>query len=468
MEAGTKTGEAALLDKLRAEVERKVSEANEAITAKLNNTERANEALRQEINALKSSGGAGGERKKRPTVGGLVISNERFMDSARRNKQAADVDISAAMRALKTERKRAIRAIGTSTAPLNAQGLDPEVYYQDLKPEPTVSDLIPTIPVSSTNAVRYDVRTFLYDLGTTLAAQSTAGATSSTLTNAQGVVVGSTLVFDPEGAGNGPESVTVTGMTPSTGVITHAATSNTHASGSVVKATEYGPTAEGETSPELTLNYAPSTASMKSLRTHVKVNADALDDSDRLEAEINMELPDNQARAKSRHALYGTGANEEFDGILSNSSIQTIAWSGQSSGTTRLDLLRLAIKMAHTSNRRPGHIIIHSDDLADIELQKDNSGQYIVDGKTMLPSGEMLAWRVLVVETNEINSGTALVANFARGARFYDPGIATMDMTNSDGTDFLKDRVTFRAKERLAFAVVEPLAFVKVTFDSAP
>ena len=39
----------------------------------------------------------------------------------------------------------------------------------------------------------------------------------------------------------------------------------------------------------------------------------------------------------------------------------------------------------------------------------------------------------------------------------------TVEVTNSNDTDFISDLVTIRAKERVALAVRKPKAFVKLT-----
>ena len=65
--------------------------------------------------------------------------------------------------------------------------------------------------------------------------------------------------------------------------------------------------------------------------------------------------------------------------------------------------------------------------------------------------------------TPAITAGTALVGAFKLGAQYFMRQGMTIDMTNSDQDDFIKNLMTIRAEERLALAVYRPLAFCTVT-----
>ena len=65
-------------------------------------------------------------------------------------------------------------------------------------------------------------------------------------------------------------------------------------------------------------------------------------------------------------------------------------------------------------------------------------------------------------------AGTALVANFSQAATVYRKGGVRVESTNSHASDFTSNLVTIRAEERVALAVRQPLALVKVTTSAAP
>jgi len=62
-----------------------------------------------------------------------------------------------------------------------------------------------------------------------------------------------------------------------------------------------------------------------------------------------------------------------------------------------------------------------------------------------------------------ITAGTVLVGSFKYGAEvFWRQGL-TLEFTNSDQDDFIKNLITVRCELRAALAVPHPLAFCSVT-----
>jgi len=104
-------------------------------------------------------------------------------------------------------------------------------------------------------------------------------------------------------------------------------------------------------------------------------------------------------------------------------------------------------------------------DWADIELQKDSTGQYIwVDVTT---GGESKVWRLAVVPTNAITAGNFLVGDFPAAAVVYDRQEATIEISREDRDNFVKNMVTILVEERLGLAVEAPGALVYGAFTAS-
>lgn len=113
----------------------------------------------------------------------------------------------------------------------------------------------------------------------------------------------------------------------------------------------------------------------------------------------------------------------------------------------------------------PNAIVMHPRDFEILRLAKDTAGQY--QGGNFfnnsygnpINAGQSL-WGVSVVTTPAIPQGTILVGYFDSSTiqTARREGIS-MQMTNSNGTDFVNGNVTIRAEERLGLLVYRPSAF---------
>ena len=71
-------------------------------------------------------------------------------------------------------------------------------------------------------------------------------------------------------------------------------------------------------------------------------------------------------------------------------------------------------------------------------------------------------WRVPVVVSTAATSGTPIVGNFARGARWWD-GVGRAGFTEAVASDARANAVRFLAEQGFGFAVSRPNHFVTVT-----
>lgn len=113
----------------------------------------------------------------------------------------------------------------------------------------------------------------------------------------------------------------------------------------------------------------------------------------------------------------------------------------------------------------PNAILLHPKDWAVLRLAKDSNQQYF--GGSFFgqnygypnSTGKQL-WGVNVVTTQSLPQGTVLVGYFDSSTiqTARREGIS-MQMSNSNGTDFVNGRITVRAEERLGLLVYRPSAF---------
>jgi HK97 family phage major capsid protein len=78
-------------------------------------------------------------------------------------------------------------------------------------------------------------------------------------------------------------------------------------------------------------------------------------------------------------------------------------------------------------------------------------------------AGNPNLWGLPVTVSVRMPAGTAVVGNFQVGGQIFRKGGITVEATNSNNDDFVKNLVTIRAEERLLLAVYRPNAFGTVT-----
>jgi HK97 family phage major capsid protein len=214
--------------------------------------------------------------------------------------------------------------------------------------------------------------------------------------------------------------------------------------------------------PESDVAWTLKTVNVKTIATWIAASQRILADAPMLQSMIDIELTNMLRVLKENQVLSGNGVGENFTGILVTSGIQTRT---QGTGTSRglagdtvADTLRRAISDVMVEFYSPNGIVLHPFDAEALELDKGSDGHY-----TMIfdPATGRL-WRVAVAQTAAITVKTALVGDFAQGARVWDRQVLNIRIGEPNDM-FLRNALAILAEERLAFAVVRPKSFNKVT-----
>lgn len=129
---------------------------------------------------------------------------------------------------------------------------------------------------------------------------------------------------------------------------------------------------------------------------------------------------------------------------------------------------------------RPNAVIMNPQDWHTIRIAKDANGQYFGGGffgsnygypkdesTNAFPGGETI-WDTRVVQTPACPAGTILVGYFgAETAQTVRREGISMQMTNTNGTNFVNGQVTLRAEERVGLMVYRPKAFELIQLANA-
>ena len=219
--------------------------------------------------------------------------------------------------------------------------------------------------------------------------------------------------------------------------------------------------------PQSALAVAGAQAPVRTIAHYEVAHRNVLDDEPTLRGVIDNELLYGLRLVEDDQILNGDGTGSNLTGVLSTTGIQSYAWSAGVADDTRIDAVRRGITKALLAYYEPTGIIVHPNDLEDIELTKDQQLQYLMVMSVSMGADARL-WRLPIVETPAIAEGTALVGSFGLGATLYDRMQGTIRVSEQHSDFFVRNAVAILAEERIALAVTRPESFVEVTFDSAP
>lgn len=158
--------------------------------------------------------------------------------------------------------------------------------------------------------------------------------------------------------------------------------------------------------------------------------------------------------------LAGDGTGQNLLGLIPQATAFNNAL--RKTGDTPIDTLRRAILQVRIVEYRATGVVLNPTDWADLELQKDSTGQYI--WVNVQEGGAQRMWRLPVIDTNAMEAGEFLVGAFDMGAQVFDREDAAVEVSTEDADNFTKNMVTIRAEERLALAVYRPESFVHGEF----
>ena len=222
--------------------------------------------------------------------------------------------------------------------------------------------------------------------------------------------------------------------------------------------------------PNSTMTFKGEQAPVRTIAHWEAAHRNVLADEPQLRSIIDNELLYGLRLTEDNQILSGAGTGEDLTGILNTTGIQTYSWSAGSTtpvADTKADAIRRAATLAYLAYYEPTGIIVNPNDWEDIELTKNSQGTYLL-AMSVAGGAESRVWRIPIIDTPAIASGTALIGAFGTGAQLYDREAATIRISEQHSDFFVRNAIVVLAEERIALAVKRPESFVKVTFDAAP
>ncbi|MGI1661375.1 phage major capsid protein [Palleronia sp. KMU-117] len=210
-------------------------------------------------------------------------------------------------------------------------------------------------------------------------------------------------------------------------------------------------TAELGTMPEKDFAFQEFKKPIEKITVTNKHSVELLQDGPGLVAEIKNFLAEDINVTTDTQLLSGNGTSPQLQGVLGIATTldATAIGSQRIANANKFDVLRIAmtkIAKAGKGKFRPTHVILSPDDIETLDLTKDADGRYIVPA--FYTPGGMLIRSARIIENTGITAGTFLVGDF-RKLHVRRKGGVEIEITNADGTDFVKDIMTIKYRRRL-------------------
>lgn len=219
--------------------------------------------------------------------------------------------------------------------------------------------------------------------------------------------------------------------------------------------------------PQSSMTVVGVQAPVRTIAHYEVAHRNVLDDEPTLRGIIDNELLYGLRLVEDDQILNGDGTGSNLTGIRETSGVQTQAWSDGVAGDSRIDAIRRGITKSLLAYYEPTGMILHPNDMEDLELTKDDQNRHIMVMSVSMGADARL-WRLPMVATPAITEGFCLLGSFGIGATLYDRMEGNIRVAEQHSDFFVRNAVAILAEERLALAVKRPESFVEVEFDSAP
>ncbi len=229
------------------------------------------------------------------------------------------------------------------------------------------------------------------------------------------------------------------------------------------------PVAESGLKPEAALTTSIANAPVRTLPVWIPVTEQQLQDVPQIIGIINQELVDDIKALEDRQILYGSGAGENLQGLLTLGGVPTIVRTV--TNTQNVDRIFMGATDVATAGGRPNAFVIHPIDWEQIVLAKGTDTRYMFSTFTDPATGQQRIWGLTPVVTqgakNPANAQRfLLVGDFVRGAQLHDRQAAAVQVGYVND-DFIRNKRTIRAEERVALTIQRPMFFAKYETNPA-
>jgi HK97 family phage major capsid protein len=224
---------------------------------------------------------------------------------------------------------------------------------------------------------------------------------------------------------------------------------------------------EGDKKAQSGVTYTDNTAVVRTIAHYVKVSRQMASDVSFIIATIENRLALFVLLKEDTEILFGNNAAGHLWGIMPQATAATVYYPGPAPATdTMLDQLNAAETYIENQFYFPTAYVLNPTNWFHIESLKTTYGQYLLPSSPM-NEGTPRLWGLPVITTPVMTLNDYLCGAFPGNAALFDRETVNVEMAFQNEDDFIRNLITLRAEERIAFAVFVPKAFAKGPFVTA-
>src|SRR5262245_22281978 len=213
----------------------------------------------------------------------------------------------------------------------------------------------------------------------------------------------------------------------------------------------------GALKPESSLTYEDKTSPCVTIAHWAQFSRQLADDLPALESQIESRLLFGLALAEDEQILNGTGTNGQLEGLL-KLAVPTTGVTAPVAPAALLAAVAKALAEIGAAGYQPTGVVLNPADFVTAGATPSASGVYPYSpGQT----GPLLLWGVPVALSSRMAVGQFLAGAFNPGCQLFDREDASVQLSNQDRDNFVKNLITALAEERFALAIYQPGAFRK-------
>lgn len=214
--------------------------------------------------------------------------------------------------------------------------------------------------------------------------------------------------------------------------------------------------ADGALKPQSEIQFEEADARVRTIAHWMRVNVQTLADAPALRSIIDNRLRYGLAYKEETALLTGSGVGENIEGLITAAT--AFAAPGGLVADQLIDTIRLGMLQVALAEYPANGVVLNPIDWTYIEMLKDGTDRYLIGNpqSTLNPT----LWGLPVVATQAMTVDKFLVGAFDLAAQIFDRQDATVELSTEDQDNFVKNKVTIRAEERLALAIYRPEALV--------
>ena len=221
-------------------------------------------------------------------------------------------------------------------------------------------------------------------------------------------------------------------------------------------------TAEGNTKPESSVTFTPITEPVATVAHWLKISRQLAADNAALAAYVDTRMRYGVNLRVENQIIAGTGVAPLMSGFTKSGNFTAHGYTnanltGAGLLNNRFDLIGKILGDLQAADYPGNVILMNPTDWWTMRLAKEATTNAYLLGTPSEVVGPSL-FGVPVIATNAITADNVLVMNVAAAATFYNREGVVIDMSESDGDNFVRNLITIRAERRCMLAVTTPAA----------